>query len=802
MGERGLGVARIILEKLNEDKVPDQVANLIIGAMHGDGAPERAPDRDDAPALSAPGEPGIAFLKAITVAGFRGIGPQISLPLQPGPGLTVITGRNGSGKSSFAEAAELALTGDNKRWSDRAAVWKEGWRNLHLPGAAAISVELTEDGQPGSTTITRQWDESGDLDDAQAFVQADGHPRQPLAAKGWTQPLELYRPFLSYSELGALVSGQPSKMHDALQAILGLDLLIHTERALSDSRKSADSGSKAARQELPALLEKLANHPDERARMAQEALSGKAPDLDALAVLAASGGIPVTGGPVALLRQVAAISLPDKEAVVAAMTRLEEARAALEAMAGSKAADARRLAGLLSVALDHTREHANRPCPIRGGRVLDAEWAASAEASIARLTELAAGADAAHEEEQAAALALGRLVPPKPAALIAQLGAEAGPAAAAASAAWDQLALPSIPAVMYEELIAPIAELRDRAAAALQRREEAWHPIANDLAAWVKQARDSQEAAIRLADLKKAIDWIRKVSREVRNARLAPFAQTSAQVWTMLRQESNVELGPITLEGSGPARKVALNVTVDGVEGAALGVMSQGELHALGLALFLPRATATESPFGFLVIDDPVQSMDPSKVDGLARVLTHVARTRQVVVFTHDDRLPTALRQLQLPATVWAVTRRERSAVALKKTTDPVQRYLDDARALARTRQLPEDVRAVAVAGLCRSALESACFEVIRSRQLAAGVPHADVEREIESAHTLHHVMALALSGSTSRGGAVIRKIRALGGQPFVNAFRDAKAGVHEALHGDLKQFVEDIDALANALRQ
>jgi hypothetical protein len=111
---------------------------------------------------------------------------------------------------------------------------------------------------------------------------------------------------------------------------------------------------------------------------------------------------------------------------------------------------------------------------------------------------------------------------------------------------------------------------------------------------------------------------------------LAPFAETSAQVWEILRQESNAELGPITLEGSGPQRKVALDV----------------------------------------VIDDPVQSMDPAKVDGLAHVLSHVARTRQVVVFTHDDRLPSAVRQPQLPATVWAGTRRERSVVALKKNDD------------------------------------------------------------------------------------------------------------------------------------
>ena len=65
-----------------------------------------------------------------------------------------------------------------------------------------------------------------------------------------------------------------------------------------------------------------------------------------------------------------------------------------------------------------------------------------------------------------------------------------------------------------------------------------------------------------------------------------------------------------------------------------------------------PRHVAGQ-PFRFIVIDDPVQSMDPAKVEGLARLLARVGRTRQVVVFTHDDRLPEAIRRLQLPATIW-----------------------------------------------------------------------------------------------------------------------------------------------------
>lgn len=800
MGEGARGVEEIILEKLNEDKVPDQVANLIITAMRGGSLGEAADGSSAEPAGEAATPAGShAYLQGITVAGFRGIGPKVSMALQPGPGLTLVTGRNGSGKSSFAEAAELALTGQNRRWQDRAAVWKEGWRNLHEAGTTGIGVDLVEDGQHGTTTVAMEWAADADLGEADVFVSSNGGARQPLSAKGWTKPLELYRPFLSYSELGALVSGQPSKMHDALQAILGLDLLIDTERVLSDSRRSAESVSKKAKQELPGLLAKLAAHPDKRARAAQDALGGRVPDLDALAALA-HGGDGADDGHFVMLRQMVEMSLPDKEEVAAAFERLETARAAVAAMAGTQAADARRLASLLSATLEYRRQHTDEPCPVCGGRVLDEKWADGAEASIEDLTTKAASADAAVEEETAALRAISQLIPAKPAALAAGLGSEID--SSEASAAWDSWVMPSVSAEMYEVVIAPIVALQERAAATLKRRAQAWQPIAADLAAWVQQSGESSAAALRAADLRKALDWLRKVGKDVRNARLAPFASTSATVWEMLRQESNVELGPISLEGSGPQRKVALNVTVDGVEGAALSVMSQGELHALGLALFLPRATAVESPFGFLVIDDPVQSMDPAKVDGLARLLSHVAATRQVVVFTHDDRLASALRQLQLPATVWAVTRRERSVVSLKKTDDPVGRYLDDARAMARTSQLPEEVRRVAVAGLCRGALEAASFEAVRARLLADGIPHAEVERTFESAHGLQDVLSLALFGTTARAGEVVGAVRKLGGEACVNVFWEAKRGVHDPGHGDLKRFVDDTGKLAKALRK
>ena len=80
---------------------------------------------------------GGTFLKSIEVEGFRGIGPKLTVELLPEPGLTVIAGRNGSGKSSIAEALELVLTGSTYRWKNRTAPWKQHWRNLTTPPSPA-----------------------------------------------------------------------------------------------------------------------------------------------------------------------------------------------------------------------------------------------------------------------------------------------------------------------------------------------------------------------------------------------------------------------------------------------------------------------------------------------------------------------------------------------------------------------------------------------------------------------------------------------------------------------------------------
>ncbi|MFC4950723.1 ATP-binding protein [Pseudonocardia sp. GCM10023141] len=178
----------------------DALTAEVAGHEAGDTAVTSTPSTDPAPDV---------YLAAVHVEGFRGVGPRATLPLRPGPGLTLVTGRNGSGKSSFAEAAELALTGDSRRWSGRTVVWRKGWRNLHAPTKAFIGVDLVTAGAPGVTRIARRWPEGEELTGGQWTRQLSGAEREDFDGAAWREDMVTYRPFLSYSELGALIDGKP-----------------------------------------------------------------------------------------------------------------------------------------------------------------------------------------------------------------------------------------------------------------------------------------------------------------------------------------------------------------------------------------------------------------------------------------------------------------------------------------------------------------------------------------------------------------------------------------------------------------
>ena len=617
-------------------------------------------------------EPLGAYLKAITVEGFRGIGQKTTLDLPPGPGLTLVVGRNGSGKSSFAEGLELLVTGESYRWAKRAKVWQQGWRNLHHK-PAAIDAEFLVEGEKGSTVLATRWTDEADLAAAETYAQIHGKPRMEPEELGWKEALATYRPFLSYNELGSMLDEGPSKLFDALSAILGLGELNEAQELLAEARKAREKAHKDAGQSRDQIVGLLRPMDDERARTLVTAMERKDWGVsEAEAVLAQS----VTGSAgesdIRALQQIASLAAPSQEVVTTIARELREAHERVKATAGTLAGRSKDLAEVLDQALRFHTAHGDGDCPVCGQKAaLSGPWHEHQAKEVKSLRDAAKEATGAHDAATAArrkALAL-----PSPTAESLTQATGLGLDAAAATQALDQwraglatTAELDALANHIEATAGPLekatAALRTAAMAELQRREDRWKPVAPLLAAWIEPAKQAQKGHEAVKPLKAAEAWLKQAASDIRNDRFAPIKGKAQQIWNQLRLQSNVSLEDIRLSGTATKRQVDLDVTVDGLKAAALGVMSQGEQNALALSLFIPRATLPESPFRFLVIDDPVQSMDPSRIDGLARVLHETAGKRQVVVFTHDDRLPEAVRRLAIPATVIEVTRREGSA--------------------------------------------------------------------------------------------------------------------------------------------
>lgn len=800
----------------------DEAGLLVLAACEGDDvlvatiAGETEPER---PAQSAgpasidddgePVEPAGAYLRSITAEGFRGVGSRTTLDLTAAPGLTLVVGRNGSGKSSFVEALEVLLTGDSRRWSTRKEkAWAEGWRNLHHPDTAFVGAEFAVDGVAATTTVTKEWPKGSAVGAAEAVVQTTGRKKAKLASLGWDHALAAYRPILSYNELGSILDEGPSKLYDALVSILGLDDLNHALARLTDVRKGLKNHVDRAKSGAQLLLARLRDLDDERAARCAALLEKRTWDLDAIGELVTGTAEADETSDLEVLRRFANLAAPDPDMVAAAVALAREAADLADAVTGTEADDADRTTRLLQAALEHHDHTGDGPCPVCGTTVLDNAWSAATREEVERLRRIARDAGRAADSVVEARKRLGALLVTPPASLpdAARLGLPVD----ATRAAWERWLdidpdgdLRAAAAAVEEqavELSDAVAALREAAHAGIVAREDRWSPVAEEVAGWLALARLAESAKAQQPAVEEAEQWLKSAIDDLRNQRLAPLAEQSARIWQNLSQHSNVVLGPMRLTGTATRRRVDLDVSVDGVDSVALAVMSQGELHALALAIFLPRVTLSRSPFRFLVIDDPVQAMDPAKVEGLARVLEDTARTRQVVVFTHDDRLPQAVRYLGIEATVIQVTRRAGSVVELAVTGDPAKTHLDDAFAVAHTHELPDDVRRRVVPGYCRLAIEAVLNDVVRRKLLGQGTAHDEVEDRLVAVTTLNKRAALALFGDEERGGDVLSRLGAYG-KSAQDAYQAANKGTHDGYGGDLIRLVKDAEQLVEKLR-
>ena len=796
-----------VLDRLDADaRASGVVENLIVGALRDrldaviDGAVVDRPVAD-------PGEvsaPVRTYLESVAVTGFRGIGPTCKLDLRPGPGLTLVVGRNGSGKSSIAEALEFALTGDSLRWAGKSLEWKNGWRNLHAQDDPAITVELRVDGEGKLRTVRVKWS-SAKLESAKTAVTVPGHGRQTLGSLGWNDAVRTFRPFLPYKELSTISEGRPIDRYNALAPMLGMEALQSPIENLRQARLSAERQRTDAEEHVSQVTDLLRGSPDERAGAAMGALSG-AWDLDKIEALVTGADTAVAQreGLLAALEQLPA---PDLDRIADAANDLRSAAERQEALRGSDIERAERLAGLLQAAVEMHEQHGDADCPVCGrDNGLHSERVADLRGEVERLRseagEVLDAGRAALRAQRTAREAIGAVPQVLGTAADTDIGVDVS-ALVAAWQAWTNA--PDAPldlALHLESVCLQVEEATEavRVTAATQRHRLAdqWRPMAESLTEVLPVARQGLSAAQRVTPLKSAENWLKRCEAAIRDERFDSVKAQVADVWKTLAVGSNVTLEDVRLG----IKKVVMDVTVDGDSSVALGVMSQGELHALALSLFIPRVKFETSPFGFAILDDPVQAMDPVRVDGLARVLHSLAKTRQVVVFTHDDRLPTAVRRLQIPATILSVTRRPKSRVELKTSLDPVQAAIEDARAVELSGGLPEEVPRRVVPSLCRQAIEAACLESGRRRLLRKGMAAEEREEKWAEAAKLLPRIAIALHGDAGRAGDVYGTLNNKFGGWAADTVRACNEMAHSGAPqgSDLKDLINSAESLAKEL--
>ncbi len=157
------------------------------------------------------------------------------------------------------------------------------------------------------------------------------------------------------------------------------------------------------------------------------------------------------------------------------------------------------------------------------------------------------------------------------------------------------------------------------------------------------------------------------------------------------------------------------------------------------------------------------------------------------------------MRALDIAATVIEVVRREQSVVELRRISDPVQRYIEDAFAVAKSRDVPTEALRV-IPGFCRLALEAAASLATTRRLLHQGKTFADVQEALAAPTTLNMWLALAFLNDPDRSGDVAGFL--LKQHPAaVDAVRECNRGTHSGkVVGDPVSFIRSVERLTHAM--
>jgi recombinational DNA repair ATPase RecF len=656
------------------------------------------------------------FLSRLEVGGFIGIGhPPVPIELESRPGLTIVTARNGVGKSSLALALRHLLAGAPIREAVDADLGVL-WNNLHSASRHVRGVFREQ--ETGAEVAL--------LDGGQGPRQVrEGGESEPIPA-AWTQATTMFEPVLIYSEV-AVAMRDDAEVNDAWVKALAFEVL---QAAFAASTRIQD-GLKPVATELRRARKELWTESDAqvRALLPAETRLGSW-DAEPMRDLAAD-----------FRARPRSTTLPEVSAdLPGILTELSELVGGLARTRATASGRHLQLAELYRLALGQEGADPD-PCPLCGST--DRDW----RRHVRERAEIVAEADEQRAlrdrfaELRAALLTalpnkVQEAVRPELAALAGEVD-QRWEAAHRRVVGWDLDALSGTDIqLVRHEVDAAAGRHRDLVAATeRQVGDQADDPrvLADRLDRFLRVWDANHGLWRRHKAATELSGWLRERIREARDLRSGELGQAAIELFTRLCPDGGAVLERY-LPGGGVSKQQRMDARVRlGTEAGGSELLSTGQRNALCLAAFLPRTLRDENPFRFLVLDDPVQAFDGERVAYLAEVLAGVAEHHQVVVFTHDERFPRELRSMGHAFTRIALDRSPDSTVSAERVSTPAGALLDDACKIAEVRRKDDlDDRALAVASLslCRQAVDEGISATYA--RLRVGRPEPGLADELE----------------------------------------------------------------------
>lgn len=583
-------------------------------------------------------------LEKVAIHQYRGVAntDPLTITFDPTPGITVLHGLNGAGKSSVSDAIDLGLSGKVESSASGTAGKAPLWDPIPLTrGSSGANIEVTLVSGDARLALRAALDSDGEAQSHTAtLIDMQGSKQVPLDT-AWYNAVTSHQPVFAYASLERRVqlSKDLAAYFEGLLA-LGGSFVALQESIASRSLLSSEALKRwnAARGSAMRSISQIDRDRSDDIKITPlKSIDEPCIDDDMNEWLEGAG----------LLESGAQTSTLPRDSLSRLIETANEAQTSITRFEGARDTSERRLSAALkllhSEALDHKVEDNTCPVCLAPG----SGWLELLGETVKRNTELADIEQAVARNTQLLAQSVSAYL--DIAIDVVGVGNENGNLNAVVSTASDLLSqfrearqsrgdTQFIVLAATSQLTAWISSgdaplVFDEAILRADARKQ-WgvartRAVAPFVDVWKADGESARDAAIwgqtakRLEDVRKQLRSRRSVALEerasVRIERLLSDADLRLKAINVLTTKATMEL-------------VDKNDQI-----VELGMLSAGQRNAVLLAPLL--ASVDDGPFGFLVLDDPVHAFDELRIDRLATTLAEIAVTRRVIVLTHDERL-------------------------------------------------------------------------------------------------------------------------------------------------------------------